>query len=79
MANKIDPIVSTGRGTSSEYHLAAAARARRLLSEATIPWVKQQLADAIARHEELPTEFEAASVPDIAEVLAESETPGGRR
>jgi hypothetical protein len=75
MATKIDPIVSTGQGTSSEYHRAAAARARRLLSEATTPRVKQQLADAIARHEELMTEVEVASVPDAGEEVPESETP----
>jgi hypothetical protein len=75
MANKIDPIVSTGQGTSSEYHRAAAARARRLLAEATTPWVKQQLADAIARHEQLATEGELASAPNAGEASPESETP----
>jgi hypothetical protein len=30
---------------SAAYHRAAAARARRLLAEATTPWVKEQLAD----------------------------------
>ena len=75
MANKIDPIVSTGQGTSSEYHRAAAARARRLLAEATTPWVKQQLADAIARHEQMATEGELASAPNAGEASPESETP----
>jgi hypothetical protein len=46
---------------SAAYHRAAAARARRLLSEATTRWLKEQLADAIARHEEIAAVIERAS------------------
>jgi hypothetical protein len=60
---------------SLEYHRAAAARARRLLAEATTSWVKQQLADTIVRHEQMATQGELASVPDAGEAVPESETP----
>jgi hypothetical protein len=49
---------------SAEYHRAAAARARRLLAEATTPWVKQQLAEATERHDRIAAEIERASEPD---------------
>src|ERR1700758_4633739 len=49
---------------SAQYHRAAAARARRLLAEATTPWVKQQLSEAIERHDQIVAEIERASGPD---------------
>jgi hypothetical protein len=68
---------------SAAYHLAAAARARRLLTEATTPWSKEYLAAEIARHEQIAEEVERASEPeeDVASPEGEtralsSETPG---
>ena len=58
---------------SAEYHRAAAARARRLLAEATTPWVKQQLAEAIERHDHIAAEIERASKPDPNAVSLHSE------
>ena len=49
---------------SAAYHRAAAARARRLLAEATTPWVKEQLAEAMARHDQIAAEIDRASEPD---------------
>ena len=49
---------------SAGYHRAAAARARRLLAEATTPWVKEQLAEAMARHDHVAAEIGRASEPD---------------
>ena len=49
---------------SADYHRAAAARAKGLLAEATTPWLKQQLADAVARHEQIATEIERTTEPD---------------
>jgi hypothetical protein len=43
--------------TSAEYHRAAAARARRLRAEATTPWWKARLDEAIARHEKIAEEI----------------------
>jgi len=50
-----------GQRLSAAYHRAAAARARRLLMEATTPWLKEQLAAAIARHDQIVEEIETAS------------------
>jgi hypothetical protein len=68
---------------SAEYHRAAAARARRLLAEATTSWVKEQLAEAMKRHDQIAAEIERASEPDanVASSHAETgavsnETPG---
>jgi hypothetical protein len=49
---------------STDYHRAAAARARGLLAEATTPWLKQRLADTVARHEQIAAAIETASDPD---------------
>jgi hypothetical protein len=51
--------------TSAEYHRAAAARARRLRAEATTPWLKAHLDEAIARHEQIAEGIERASEPDM--------------
>jgi Transposase DDE domain group 1 len=45
---------------SAAHHCAAAARAPRLLAEATTPWVKEQLAAAVANHEQIAEEIERA-------------------
>jgi len=47
--------------SAAAYHRAAAARARRLLSEATTCWLKEHLAAAIARHDQLVEEIERVS------------------
>jgi hypothetical protein len=49
---------------SAAYHRAAAPRARSLLAEATTPWVKEQLAEAMARHDHVAAEIDRASEPD---------------
>jgi hypothetical protein len=46
------------------YDRAAAARGRRLLTEATTPWLKEHLGSEIARHAE---EIERASKPADAD------------
>ena len=68
---------------SAAYHRAAAARARMLRAEATTRWLKEHLADAVARHEQIAAEIERASEPDADEAspqhaaaAASSETPG---
>src|SRR5438034_11307437 len=71
---------------SAAYHRAAAARARRLRADATTRWLKEQLEDAIARHEQIAAEIERASEPDADAPSAQSaqkeatdvssETPG---
>ena len=69
---------------SAAYHRAAAARARRLLAEATTPWVKEQLAEAMARHDHVAAEIDrASSEPDANTAsshgeagVVSSETPG---
>jgi len=68
---------------SAAYHHAEAARARRLLAEATTHWSKGHLADVIAWHEQIAAEIERASEPDADEAspqhaaaAASSETPG---
>jgi len=65
-------------------HRAAAARARRLLAEAATRWLKEQLADKVARHEQIAEEIDRASElgPDAEPAQAQSggirsETPGG--
>jgi hypothetical protein len=61
---------------TSEYHRAAAARARRLQGEATTRRLKEQLEDAIAQHEQIAEEIERASEPDADPALRqEGETP----
>jgi phosphodiesterase/alkaline phosphatase D-like protein len=59
---------------SAAYHRAAAARARRLLGEATTPWVKQQLAEAMARHDQIAAEIDRASEPEANAAPAHGET-----
>ena len=54
---------------AAAYHRAAAARARRLRAEATTPWLKEHLEDAIARHERIAAEVESASEPDADEEI----------
>jgi hypothetical protein len=62
-------------GRSAAYHRAAAARARRLLAEATTPWVKEQLAAAVANHEQIAGEIERALETDADASSPEDETP----
>ena len=59
---------------SAAYHRAAAARARRLLAEATTPWVKEQLAEAMARHDQIAAEIDRASEPDANAAPSHGET-----
>jgi hypothetical protein len=68
---------------SAAYHRAEAARTRRLLAEATTPWLKERLQDAIARYEQIAAEVERASEPDADAAspkhetgAVSSETPG---
>ena len=51
---------------SAVYHRAAAARARMLRAEATTRWLKEHLADAVVRHEQIAAAIERASEPDAA-------------
>jgi uncharacterized protein YicC (UPF0701 family) len=46
---------------TSEYHRAAAARARKLQGEATTRRLKEQLEDVIAQHAQIAEEIERAS------------------
>jgi len=48
------------------YHRAEAARARKLLAEATMPRLKEHLEAEVARHEQLAAEVERASEPEPA-------------
>jgi hypothetical protein len=48
---------------SAAYHRAAAARARRLRAEATAPWMKGHLENAIDEHEQIAEEIERISEP----------------
>ena len=59
---------------SAAYHRAAAARARRLLGEATTTWVKEQLAEAMARHEQIAAEIDRSSEPDANATSSQGET-----
>jgi hypothetical protein len=59
---------------SAGYHRAAAARARRLLAEATTPWVKEQLAEAMERHDKIAAEIDRASEPDVNGASSHRET-----
>jgi hypothetical protein len=54
-------VVAMEESASVAYHRAAAARARRLLTEATTPWLKEQLAAAIALHDQIAEQIESAS------------------
>jgi hypothetical protein len=60
---------------SAAYHRAAAARARRLRAEATTPWSKGHLGNAIDEHEQIAEEIERASEPDGDAVSSQDETP----
>ena len=60
---------------SAAYHRAAAARARGLRAEATTPWLKERLENAIAQHEQIAAEIERASEPDGDAASAEDQTP----
>jgi hypothetical protein len=59
---------------SAAYHRAAAARARRLRAEATTPWLKEHLENAIAQYEQIAAEVERASEPDGDAASAEVKT-----
>ena len=59
--------------TSAEYHRAAAARARRLLAEATTPWVKERLEVEMVQHQQIAAEIERASEPDTEGASSEDE------
>jgi len=66
---------------SAAHHRAAAARTRRLPAEATTPRVKEQLAAAVAKHDQIAIEVEPASArnSDAAsnvEMPVPGETPG---
>jgi hypothetical protein len=50
---------------SLDYHKAAAVRARKLLADATTPWLKGWLRAQISRYERTIAEIETAS-PDSA-------------
>jgi hypothetical protein len=58
---------------SAAYHRAA-ARARRLRAEATTPWLKEHLENAIAQHEQIAAEIERASEPDGDAASSQDET-----
>jgi hypothetical protein len=60
---------------SAAYHRAAAARARRLRAEATTPWLKGHLENAIDEHEQIAEEIERAYEPDGDAVSSQDETP----
>jgi hypothetical protein len=66
----------------ASYYRAAAARARRLLAEATTRGLKEHLGEEVARYEQLAEEIERVSEPGsdfaAAEVAAtsRSQTPG---
>jgi hypothetical protein len=66
----------------ASYYRAAAARARRLLAEATTRGLKEHLGEEVARYEQLAEEIERVSEPGLdfaaAEVAAtsRSQTPG---
>ena len=57
------------------YYRAAAARGRRLLAEATTPWLKEHLGAEIARHEQIAEEIERASEPGVGAVSTQDEPP----
>jgi len=57
------------------YYRAAAARGRRLLAEATTPWLKEHLGTEIARHEQIAEEIERASEPGVGAVSTQDEPP----
>jgi len=51
---------------SVAYHRAAAARARRLMAEATTRWLRECLARTVAGHEQIAAAIERASDLDAA-------------
>ena len=59
---------------SGAYYRAAATRARRLRAEATKPWLKEHLENAIVQHEQIAAEIERASEPDGDAVSSQDET-----
>ena len=61
------------------YYRAAAARGRRLLAEATTPWLKEHLGAEIARHEQLAEEIDRASEPGVGAVSTQDEPPNFKR
>src|SRR5437879_1795930 len=63
---------------SAAYHRAAAARARRLRAEATTPWLKEHLENAIAQHEQIAAEIERASEPGADAASARAATAPAR-
>ena len=86
-AHRRSPIFETHserNGTAiPAYHRAAAARVRRLRAEATTPWLKGHLENAIDEHEQKAEEIERASEPDGDVVSSQdeasalsNETPG---
>lgn len=63
---------------SAAHHKAAAARAQKLLTEATTRWLKEQLADEVARHEQIAEEIERASEPGPDAEPAQGQSGGFR-
>jgi hypothetical protein len=61
------------------YYRAVAARGRRLLTEATTPWLKEHLDAEIARHEQIAEETERASEPDAGAASPQDETAARSR
>jgi hypothetical protein len=59
---------------SAAYHRSAAARARKLRAEATTPWLKEHLENAIAQHEQIAAEIERASEPEGDALSSQDET-----
>ena len=45
-----------------------------LRTEATTPWLKEHLENAIAQHEQIAAEIERASEPDVDAVSSQDET-----
>jgi len=55
------PLFLSGVGQNARQH--PNRRAQRLLAEATTRWLKEQLADEVARHEQIAEEIEIAAEP----------------
>jgi hypothetical protein len=58
---------------SAAYHRAAAARARRLLAQATTPRVKNRLEVEMVQHQQIAAEIESACEPDTEGASSEDE------
>ena len=56
-------VVRLEQQPASDYHRAAAARARRLRAEATTRRLKEHLGEEVTRYERLAEEIERASEP----------------